>query len=103
MEETEEELERNINEITMDTSCQSPVQKKYISTINDSEYNESNYQVDRISDSKEQVDASSRSRTNSAEQVDPNSDPRVATHITNGIPKLLINQTPVSFEPVVIG
>ena len=60
MEETEAELERNINEITMDTSFQSPVQNKDISTINDSGYNEPDYQVGKISDSKEQVDASSR-------------------------------------------
>ena len=39
MEETEAELERNINEITMDTSFRSPVQKKDISTINDSGFN----------------------------------------------------------------
>ena len=39
MEETEVEFERNINKITMDTSFQSPVQKKDISTINDSGYN----------------------------------------------------------------
>ena len=40
----------------MDTSFQYPAQKKDISTINDSGYNESNYQVDKISDSKEQFD-----------------------------------------------
>ena len=38
MEETEAELERNINEITMDTSFQYPVQKKDISKINDYGY-----------------------------------------------------------------
>ena len=86
----------------MDTSFQSPVQNKYISTINNSGYNESDNQVDKISDSEEHVDASSRSSTDSAKQVDPSSDPRVATHITNGIQKLLISQIPVSFEPVVI-
>ena len=85
MEETEAELERNINEITMDTSFQYPVQKKDISTINDSGYNKPDYQVGKISDYVEQVDVSIRSSIDSAEQVDPSSDPRVATHITNGI------------------
>ena len=66
-EEKEAELERNVNKITMDTSFQSPAQKKDISTINDSGYNKSNNQVDKISDSKEQVDTSSRSNTNPAE------------------------------------
>ena len=70
----------------MDTSFQSHVQKKDISTINDSVYNKSNDQVDTISDSKE--------------QVDPSSDPRVDTHITDGIQKLSIR--PITFEPVVI-
>ena len=36
MEETEAELKRNINEITMDTLFQYPTQKKDISTINGS-------------------------------------------------------------------
>ena len=44
----------------MDTSFQSPVQKKDISIINNSGYYESDDQVNKISDSKEQVDASSR-------------------------------------------
>ena len=90
MEEMEVEFERNINKIAMDTPFQSPVQKKDISTINDYVYNNSNNQVDKISDSKEQVDTSSRSRTNSVEQVDPSSDLRVDTHITNGIQTLFI-------------
>ena len=87
----------------MDTSFQSPVQKKDISTIKYSGYNESDNQVDKISYSKEQVDASSRSGTDSDEQVDPSSDPRVDTHITNRIQRLFISQIPVSLEPVVIG
>ena len=61
----------------MGTSFQSPVQKKNISTINDSGSNELDNQVGKISDPKE--------------QVDPSSDPRVDTHITNGIKKLLIS------------
>ena len=91
----------------MDDSFHSTVQKKYIPTIKDSGYYESDNQVDKISDSEEQVDVSSRSSTDSAKQVDPkidpSSDPRVDTHITNGIQELLIIQIPVSFEPVVIG
>ena len=89
MEETEAEIRRNINEITIDTSFQYPVQKKDISTINDSGYYKSYYQVDKISDSEEQVDASRSSSTVSVKQVDPKSDPstdpRVSTHITNRI------------------
>ena len=71
----------------MDTSFQSPIQNKYISTINDSEYYESDDQVDTISDSKE--------------QVNPSSNPRVDTHITDGIQKLSIR--PITLESVVIG
>ena len=71
----------------MDNSFQSPIQKKDISTINNSGYNKSNDQVDTISDSKE--------------HVDPNSNPRVYTHITDGIQKLSIK--PITFDPVVIG
>ena len=59
-EETEAEFERNINEITCNTSFQYPIQKKYVSKINDSVYYESNNQVDKISDSNKQVDASSK-------------------------------------------
>ena len=71
----------------MDTSYQSLIQKKDISTINDSAYYESDDQVDTISDSKE--------------QVDPSSDPRLDTHITNGTQKLS-NRT-ITLKPVVIG
>ena len=87
----EAEFERNINEIKMDTSLQSPIQNKYMSTINDSVYNESYTQVDKISDSNKQVDTSGRLRIDSIEQVDTSSDPRVDTHITDGIQKM-INQ-----------
>ena len=51
MEETEAEFECH-NEIKMDTSYQSSIQKKDISTINVSAYYESDDQVDTISDSK---------------------------------------------------
>ena len=73
MEETEAEFECR-NKITMDTSYQSPIQKKYISTINNSAYYELDDQVDTISDFKE--------------QVDPSSYPRIDTHITDRIKKL---------------
>ena len=59
MEETESEFERNINEITCDTSFQYPIQNKDVSTINNSLYYESDKQVDTISDSNKQVDPSS--------------------------------------------
>ena len=39
MEGTDAEHERNVNKITMDTSFQSPVQKKDVTTINNSVYN----------------------------------------------------------------
>ena len=108
----------------MDTSFKSPVQKKDIPTINNSGYNESDDQVDKLSDSKEQVETSIRSKTDSVKHVDasissstdstkqvdpksdpksdPSSDPRVARHITKGIKNLLVSQIPVSFETVVI-
>ena len=70
MEETEAELERNINRITVNTSFQSPVEKRDISTINNSGNYESGNHVHKISDSEEQVDAISRSSTYSVEQVD---------------------------------
>ena len=53
MEETEAQLERNINKITMDTSFQFPVQNKDISTINNSGYYKSNNQVDKTNNSEE--------------------------------------------------
>ena len=52
VEEMEVELERKINEITLDTSFQSPIQKKDISTTKDSGSNEPDNQVGKISDSK---------------------------------------------------
>ena len=100
MEEEEEEIESNINNITMDTSFQSPVdvnaQKKDAnmslgrqiysgilsetiknfkgctiqSTIKNSVYYESGEQVNKINDSKEQVDARNWLRNDSDEQVD---------------------------------
>ena len=71
----------------MDTSFKSPVQKKDIPTINNSGYNESDDQVDKLSDSKEQVETSIRSKIDSVKHVDPISNPRVDKHITDGIQK----------------
>ena len=47
-EETDAEHERNINAITCDTSFQSPMQNKDVSTISDYVYYESDEQVDTI-------------------------------------------------------
>ena len=57
IEEKEAEFERNYNEITCDTSYQSPILKKDVLKINDSVYYESDEHVDTISDSRKQVDA----------------------------------------------
>ena len=70
----------------MDNSFQSPIQKEDLSKTNDSAYYESDDQVDTISASKEQVDTSI--------------DPRVDTHITDGIQKLSIR--PITLKPVLI-
>ena len=51
----EAEFERNINEITCNTSFQSPKEKKYVSTINGYVYYELYEQVDKISDSKNRL------------------------------------------------
>ena len=50
---TEAEIERNINEITMNTSFLSPAQKRDISKINDFGFNEPDNKVGKISDSNE--------------------------------------------------
>ena len=55
----------------MNTSFQSPTEKKDISKNNNAAYYESDDQVYTVSNSKE--------------QVYPSSDPRVDTHITDGI------------------
>ena len=90
MEEEEEEIERNINNITCDTSFESPVtmnvQKKDANwslerrlaagVLAEMVENfkgcsiQSDEQVDEIVDSKEQVDARNWLRNDSAEQVD---------------------------------
>ena len=86
MKETESEFERNINEITCNTSFQSPIQNKDVSTINNSVYYESEDQVDTISDSNK--------------QVDPSRDPKEETHIIDIIRKLSVR--PILFEQAVI-
>ena len=60
IEEMESEFERNYNEITCNTSCQCPILKKDVSKINNSVYYELDEQVNTISDSNKQVDASSK-------------------------------------------
>ena len=87
MEETEAEFEHNINEITCDTSFQSPILKKNVSTINDFVYYDLDKQIDTISDSNK--------------QVDPSSNPRVDTNIINRIHKLSVR--PILFDTDVIG
>ena len=62
------------------------MQKKDVSTINDSIYYESDEQVDTISESNKQVDTSS--------------DPKEETHIINRIRKLSVR--PISFELIVL-
>ena len=92
MEEMEASFEHNINEITCDTSFQSPIQKRYVLTINNSAYNESENKVDTISNSNKQVDTSS--------------DPRVDTQIIDRIRKLsvrLILLAQTVLEKIVIG
>ena len=68
----------------MDTSFKSPVQNKDISTINNYEYYESDDQVDKISDSEEQADASSRSSTDSAKQVDQKATQKAIQSVIRG-------------------
>ena len=87
MEETEAEFERNINKITCDTSFQSPIQNKDVSTINDSVYYESDEQVDTMSDSNK--------------QVDPSSNPKEETHIIDRIRKLSVRT--ILFDIAIIG
>ena len=76
-----------MNKITCDTSFQSRIQKKDVSTINDYVYYESEEQVDTISYSKK--------------QVDPSRDSKEETHIIDRIRKLSIR--PILFKPAFIG
>ena len=86
-EETDSEHKRNINEITCDTSFQSSIKKKDVSTINNSAYYDSDEQVETISDYNK--------------QVDPRSDPMEETHVVARIFKLSVGFR--LFEPAVIG
>ena len=81
------EHECNINKITCNTSFQYPIQKKDVSTINDSVYYEPDEQVDTISDSNK--------------QVDPRINPMVETHIVDRVRKLSVGVR--LFKPAVIG
>ena len=80
------EHKRSINNITCDDLYQSLMKNKYVSIINDSVYNESNKHVDKISDSRK--------------QVDPRNDPLKHTHIIDGVNTLSIGAGPL--EPAVI-
>ena len=62
------------------------MKKKYVSTINDSVYNESDEHVDTISDS--------------SKQVDPRNDPIKETHVVDRVSTLPI--VVGSLEPAVI-
>ena len=81
------EHERNINNISCDDLYESPMKNKYVSTINDAVYYESGEDVDRISDSIKQVDASN-------EQIKE-------TQIFDGINESSVGV--VSINPAVIG
>ena len=86
-EEVHVENERNINNITCYDLYQSPIKNKYVSTINDSVYNELDEHVDTISDSRK--------------QVDPRKYPVAETHIVDRVLTLSIGVGPL--EPAVIG
>ena len=80
------EYERNIINITCDDSYQSPMKKKYVSTIKDSVYYELDEHVDTISDSRK--------------QVGPINDPIAETHIVNRFCTLSVRVG--LFEPAVV-
>ena len=73
-EETDAEHKRTINDITCNDSYQSPMEKKDVSTINDSVYYELDEHVDTIHDSNK--------------QVDPRNNPIPETHIVNRVSTL---------------
>ena len=81
------EHERNINNITWDDLYQSPMKKKYVSTINDSVYNESDEHVETISDS--------------SKQIDPRNDLIKETHVFYGVRTISIGVGPL--KTAVIG
>ena len=86
IEETDAEHNCNINNITCNDSYQSPIKNKYVSTINNSAYYESDDHLDTISDS--------------IKQVDPINDPIAETHIFGGVITLSVRVQ--LFEPAVI-
>ena len=81
------EHKRNINNISYDDLYQSTMKNKDVSTINDSEYYESDEHVNTISDSSKQGYASN--------------EPIKETHIVDGINNLSVGV--VSVEPSIIG
>ena len=85
--ELNREHERNVNNISCDDLYPSPMKKKDVSTINDLVYFESAEQVDTISDSKKQVDASNELIKN----------PHVVNVLNN------LSFVVVSVKPAVIG
>ena len=80
------EHKQNVKNISCDDLYQSPMKNKDVSTINNSVYYESDENVDTISDSSKQVDASN--------------DPIKDTHIVDGINHLSVGV--VYVEPAVI-
>ena len=86
-EELNGEHECNINNISCDDLYPSPMKNKYVSTINDLVYYESDEHADTISDSSKQVDAIN-------ELIKDN-------HVVDGINNLSVGV--VSIEPDVIG
>ena len=85
--ELNREHERNINNISGDDLYTSPIKNKYVATINNSVYYESDEHVDTISYSIKQVDAS----------IEPIKD----IHIVDGINNLSAGV--VYVNPAVIG
>ena len=85
-EETDVEHERNINNITCNYSYQSPMKNKYVSTINNSVYYESDEKVDMISDSNK--------------QVHPRNNPITETHIVDRVRNLSVGVG--LFKPAVV-
>ena len=81
------EHERNINNITCDDLYQSPMKNKYVSTINDSVYCESDKHIDTISDSRK--------------QIYPRNNPIKQTHIIYRVRTLSIGVG--TLKPAVIG
>ena len=84
--ETDAEHKLNINNIKCDDSYQYPMKKRYVSTIYDSVYYESDEHVDTISDSYK--------------QVDPRNCPIAENHIVDRVHTLSVRVG--LFEPAVV-